>query len=193
MEYLIIVKIVAVPLLLWMVSLIMRRWGDFLGAMIGGLPLVSGPVSLIITLEQGVEFGSGMAYNALPGICACIFFGVVYSWLSTRFRWQLTLLFTLILYFGDDPTYRSELWSFGAFILSGAVSGAVICRMEGDGGLLIATLSAIELVLLLFLIATVTSGVPALSAIVNYAIFVLATALTAFLILHGPKRRGHHR
>lgn len=103
------------------------------------------------------------------------------------------LIATLILYFGDDPTYRSELWSFGAFILSGAVSGAVICRMEGDGGLLIATLSAIELVLLLFLIATVTSGVPALPTIVNYAIFVLATALTAFLILHGPKRRGHHR
>ena len=56
------------------------------------------------------------------------------------------LIATLILYFGDDPTYRSELWSFGAFILSGAVSGAVICRMEGDGGLLIATLSAIELI-----------------------------------------------
>ena len=100
MEYLIIIKIVAVPLLLWLVSLIARRWGDFLGALVSGLPLVSGPVSLIITLEQGVEFGSGMAYNALPGICACIFFGVAYSWLSTRFRWQLTLLFTLVLYFG---------------------------------------------------------------------------------------------
>ena len=99
MEFLIIIKIVAVPLLLWMVSGIARRWGDFLGAMVGGLPLVSGPVSLIITLEQGVEFGSGMAYNALPGICACIFFGVAYAWLSTRFRWQLSLLFTLVLYF----------------------------------------------------------------------------------------------
>ncbi|MBR6625394.1 MAG: hypothetical protein IKL01_04205, partial [Mailhella sp.] len=100
MEYLIIIKIVAVPLLLWLVSIIVRRWGDFVGALVSGLPLVSGPVSLIITLEQGVEFASGMAYNALPGICACIFFGVVYSWLATRFRWQATLFFTLILYFG---------------------------------------------------------------------------------------------
>ena len=99
MEYLIIVKIVAVPLLLWLVSIIVRRWGEFVGALVSGLPLVSGPVSLIITLEQGVEFASGMAYNALPGICACIFFGVVYSWLATRLRWQATLAVTLLLYF----------------------------------------------------------------------------------------------
>lgn len=100
MDWLIILKIVAVPLLLWLVSLIAQRWGQFLGAVVAGLPLVSGPVSFIITLEQGVDFASGMAYSTLPGICACIWFGVVYSWLSCRFRWQGALLFTLILYFG---------------------------------------------------------------------------------------------
>ena len=100
MDYLIVIKIIAVPLLLWLVSLVVRRWGEFAGALVSGLPLVSGPVSLIITLEQGVEFASGMAYSALPGICACIFFGVIYSWLACRFRWQVTLLLTLVFYFG---------------------------------------------------------------------------------------------
>lgn len=100
MDCLLIVKIIAVPFLLWLVSLIGQRWGQFVGALVAGLPLVSGPVSLIITLEQGVEFGAEMAYSALPGICACIFFGVVYSWLACRFRWQVTLLLTLPAYFG---------------------------------------------------------------------------------------------
>ena len=100
MDWLIVLKIVAVPLLLWLVSLIVQRWGQFLGAVVAGLPIVSGPVSFIITLEQGVEFASGMAYNTLPGICACIWFGVVYSWLACRFRWQTTLVLTLVLYFG---------------------------------------------------------------------------------------------
>lgn len=100
MEYLIILKIVAVPLLLWLVSLIVQRWGAFVGAVVAGLPLVSGPVSFIITLEQGVEFASGMAYSTLPGICACIWFGVIYSWLACRFSWKLTLPMVLVAYFG---------------------------------------------------------------------------------------------
>ena len=99
MDWLIILKIIAVPLLLWLVSILVQRWGTFLGAVVAGLPIVSGPVSFIITMEQGVEFASGMAYNTLPGICACIFFGVTYSWMACRLRWQLAMPCTLALYF----------------------------------------------------------------------------------------------
>ena len=87
MDALFFIKVAAVPLLLWGTSLVARRWGPFLGAILAGLPLVSGPVSLFITLEQGTQFGAGMAYNTLPGICVCVAYTVIYAWLSRRFRW----------------------------------------------------------------------------------------------------------
>ena len=100
---------------------------------------------------------------------------------------------TLVRFLGDDPTYRSELWAFCAFLLSGAVAGAIIRRISGDGGLLIAAISALELVLILFLIAVITSGVPSLPSLVNYGIYVGTVAITAFLVGLKPKRRRRRR
>lgn len=99
MDTLFFVKVAAVPLLLWGTSLVARRWGPFLGAILAGLPLVSGPVSLFITVEQGTQFGAGMAYNTLPGICVCVAYTVIYAWLSRRFRWPLALALGMAAYF----------------------------------------------------------------------------------------------
>ena len=103
------------------------------------------------------------------------------------------LAVTTIRYLGDDPTYRSELWSFGAFLLSGAVAGAIIRRISGEGGLLIAVLSATELLLILFIIAVITSGVPSVSTLVNYGVYLGAVAIAAFLAGQKPKRRRRYR
>ena len=100
---------------------------------------------------------------------------------------------TLIRFLGDDPTYRSELWAFGAFLLSGAVAGAIIRRISGEGGLLIATISALELVLILFLIAVITSGVPSLPSLVNYVIYVGVVTISAFIVGVKPKKRRRIR
>ncbi len=99
MDALTVCKIVAVPLLLWLCSAMGRRWGAFAASVFAGLPIVSGPVSLFITLEQGPEFAQVMAFNVLPGICACAWENVVYSWLCRRFSWLPTLTLTLLLYF----------------------------------------------------------------------------------------------
>ena len=103
------------------------------------------------------------------------------------------LALTLVRYLGDDPTYRSKLWSTCAFLLSGAVAGMIIRRISGEGGTLIAALSATELVLLLFIIAVITSGVPSLPSLVNYVIYVGAVTVSAFLIGLKPKRYRRRR
>ena len=113
-------------------------------------------------------------------ICTLIFFSFM-------------LAVTIVRFLGDDPTYRSKLWSFGAFILSGIVAGAVIRGINGGGGILIATLSATELVLILFIIAVITSGVPSLPSLVNYGVYVGTVAITAFLVGLKPKRRRRRR
>ncbi len=99
MEGLTIAKIIAVPLLLWLVFLMGRRWGTFAASVFAGLPLVSGPVSLVITLEQGPVFAESMACNILPGICVCVWENIVYAWLCRHFSWLPTIILTLILYF----------------------------------------------------------------------------------------------
>ena len=53
-----LVKIFLTPLLILMCLLVARRWGSFVGGVIAGLPLISGPVSFFLTLEQGATFSA---------------------------------------------------------------------------------------------------------------------------------------
>ena len=102
------------------------------------------------------------------------------------------LFATLILYLGTDPTYKSELWSFGAMLLSGALAGFINAKRCGDGGVLIATLSALLLVLTVFLIAVFAMGLPSLPSVVNYLLYIGISAVSAYLASREPKRR-HRR
>ena len=133
-------------------------------------------------LKQRKKRDYGTMGDLLTGLLVC-----------TLLLFAFLFITTVILYFGDDPTYRSELWAFCAFLLSGAVAGAIIRRISGDGGLLIAAISALELVLILFLIAVITSGVPSLPSLVNYVIYVGTVAITAFLVGLKPKRHRRRR
>ena len=45
-----------------------RRWGPAVGGWLAGLPLTSGPVSLILALEQGPEFTARAALGTLFGL-----------------------------------------------------------------------------------------------------------------------------
>ena len=95
----------------------------------------------------------------------------------------------LVAYLGDDPTGKSELWSFGAMLLSGVIAGYINARVWGDDGLLIAILSALALVLMLFIIGTLAYGVPSLPTIVNYAIYIGISGISALFGARKPKRR----
>ena len=95
----------------------------------------------------------------------------------------------LVAYLGDDPTGKSELWSFGAMLLSGVIAGYINARVWGDDGLLIAMLSALALVLMLFIIGTIAYGVPSLPTIVNYVIYIGISGISAFFGARKPKRR----
>lgn len=76
---LLVAKILLAPLCVVAVSLAGRRWGVAVAGVLGGLPVVAGPILLVETLLHGRDFGSDAAAGTLLGLAALTAFVVVYG------------------------------------------------------------------------------------------------------------------
>lgn len=72
-------KILLAPLCVVGVSLAGRRWGVAVAGVLGGLPVVAGPILLVETLLHGRDFGADAAAGTLLGLAALSAFVVVYG------------------------------------------------------------------------------------------------------------------
>ena len=72
-------KILLAPLCVVAVSLAGRRWGIAVAGVLGGLPVVAGPILLVETLLHGRDFGAEAAAGTLLGLAALTAFVVVYG------------------------------------------------------------------------------------------------------------------
>ncbi|HKM49652.1 MAG TPA: hypothetical protein VJZ75_00580, partial [Candidatus Bathyarchaeia archaeon] len=93
------IKLVSVPILIWTVSSVARRWGPSVGGLLLGLPLTSGPVLFFLTLEQGTSFVSVAAQGTLMGLISLSIACLVYSKLSFRTGWLASMVGSGIAYF----------------------------------------------------------------------------------------------
>jgi len=75
-------KILLSPLCVVAVSVAGRRWGIAAAGLLGGLPVVAGPILLVVTLVHGGEFGADAAAGTLLGLAALTAFVVVYARLA---------------------------------------------------------------------------------------------------------------
>ena len=69
-------KVLLAPLCVVAVSLAGRRWGIAVAGLLGGLPVVAGPILLAETLIHGGEFGADAAAGTLLGLAALILLAV---------------------------------------------------------------------------------------------------------------------
>ena len=92
------IKLLLVPLLLAVVTLAGRRWGQGVAGWLGSFPIVAGPILLILSLEQGAAFGARAAQFALAGIAATMAFFVVYARLAQRGGWASAILGSLLVW-----------------------------------------------------------------------------------------------
>lgn len=60
-------KILLSPLCVVVVSLAGRRWGVAVASVLGGLPVVAGPILLVETLPHGRSFGADAAAGTCSG------------------------------------------------------------------------------------------------------------------------------
>ena len=77
-------KILLAPLCVVAVSLAARRWGMAVAGVLGGLPVVAGPILLVETLLHGRDFGADAAAGTLLGLLALTAFVVLYGRIAVR-------------------------------------------------------------------------------------------------------------
>lgn len=120
------VKLLLVPSLLALVTLVARRWGASVAGWLASFPIVAGPVLFVVTLEQGAAFGARAAGAAVAGIAPTMLFVVLYAYLSARFRWWQSVL---LGYLG---------WAVAVALLTRAPAGLAASVVIGAAGLALA-------------------------------------------------------
>jgi hypothetical protein len=86
------VKLLLAPSFVVGASLAARRYGARIGGLLGGLPVVAGPILLVYALAHGRAFAASAAAGTLLGLVSLIGFVVVYGRLAGRMRWPMAML-----------------------------------------------------------------------------------------------------
>jgi len=86
------VKALLAPTFVVGASLAARRFGPWIGGVIGALPVVAGPILLAYALVHGRSFAAQAATGTLLGLLSLTAFVVVYGRLARRFPWFVCML-----------------------------------------------------------------------------------------------------
>ncbi|HSK46854.1 MAG TPA: hypothetical protein VLA05_02485 [Coriobacteriia bacterium] len=89
---LLLAKVLIAPLLLLASTFVAHRWGGAAGGWLLGLPLMSGPVSVLLFVEHGTGFARVAARGGLLGVVATGIFCVCYAVMASRENWWRSLL-----------------------------------------------------------------------------------------------------
>jgi len=93
-----LLKLCLVPTLIYLVTLIGRRWGPNAAGWFSALPIVAGPILLTMAIEQGAGFVSTAAAHTLIAVIAVLVFCLAYAWASGRFAVFGSLVAALAAY-----------------------------------------------------------------------------------------------
>jgi hypothetical protein len=118
-------KILLAPLCVVGVSLAGRRWGVAAAGLLGGLPVVAGPILLVMTLLHGGGFGAEAAAGTLLSLTALTAFVVVYGKVSPAAGpiasvlcgWTAFLLCVAVLSLVEPPPVPSLILVAACFAL----------------------------------------------------------------------------
>ena len=87
-----VLRLVLAPSFVILISLVARRFGARAGGVVGGLPVIVGPILLVLSLDKGTAFARDAADGAMLGVIALIGFVLAYVAASVRFSWPFSIL-----------------------------------------------------------------------------------------------------
>jgi hypothetical protein len=114
------VKLLIAPFFIAIVTLAGRRWGPAISGTLTGLPLTSGPVSLILALQYGPDFAARAAIGNLAGQASMCSFCLAYSLAAQRCNWRISTLIAITVFLVATAVLNSFTWSLlaaAAFLL----------------------------------------------------------------------------
>lgn len=92
MSSILLTKLLLGPGLVVGASLAGRRWGSAVSGILVAIPIVLGPILLIIAIEQGERFGAEAATSSLLAMVALAVYVVVFERAGRTLRWEVTTL-----------------------------------------------------------------------------------------------------
>ena len=95
-------KLLLAPLLVVASSLAGRRWGPQVAGVLVVLPVVAGPILLILYLDHDSRFAAHAARAATLGIVPLALFALVFGYLSRHHGWLVTLAVSWIVVLAVD-------------------------------------------------------------------------------------------
>jgi len=96
-----LLKLALVPLLIWLVTLAGRRWGQAVAGWLSAFPIVAGPILFALCVEQGAGFAASAAEGTLLAVVAILVFSLAYAWASTRFQVAGSMALALLAWAGS--------------------------------------------------------------------------------------------
>lgn len=190
-------KLLLAPACVVAVSLAGRRWGVAVAGVLGGLPVVAGPILLVLTLVHGRAFGAEAAAGTLLGLAALALFVLVFGRTAERSGplpclfagWAAFLLGVAFLQLLDPPPGISLAFVAGCFaaglaLLPAPVATPAVVATPPWWDLPARALAALTLVVAL----TAASGAlgPSLSGLL--APFpIITSVLAVFTYAHGGR------
>lgn len=98
MSELLLIKLLVSPCLIGCASLAGKRWGPNIAGLLGGLPLVAGPLLLALWLMHGSSYAMQFVQSAPTGVWANISYMLVLGVVSARWAWYWALPIAWVAY-----------------------------------------------------------------------------------------------
>jgi len=99
-------KLFLTPLLIALTSLAGRRWGPAVSGWLIGLPLTSGPVSVILALSFGIAFATHAAVGTLGGQGSVLIFCLAYSLAALYLKWPASAVLAVMAFFASTAVWN---------------------------------------------------------------------------------------
>lgn len=118
-------KLTLTPLIMYLTSSVGRRWGPGISGWLTGLPLLAGPISVFLYVEQGPAFAAHAAGSTILGLWSSCAFCLAYHY-SSRKGWLVASASAATAFFA--ATALLQLVHVSPWIaMAGMIVGASIC------------------------------------------------------------------
>lgn len=124
-----LVRLLLAPSFVVGASLVARRHGPVLGGLLGGLPVVAGPILLAYALQHGPRFAAEAAAGTLLGLVALIGFVLAYGRLSRTLSWFSSMLLGWLVFILATAAFSLVTVSDSAALLLSGLALAAALRL----------------------------------------------------------------